>query len=416
MAQPQAPSVANEPVGWIMVALASVITGMGFGALVSVTVFLEPLEADFGWVRTNTSFAYMGGNIMAGMGGIFAGWLSDRYTTAPVILMGALSLGASFVLLALMQTLNEFYLIYWFALGGFGISAFLVPLINSIAFWFNKNRGLAISITFAGQTAGAGIIPYFSTLLMKTYTWRETYLILAIASWMILIPLCFLWRDPPGLVELKAQVRAHTLSKRGQPRVINPNILVAVLSLAILGCCVNMTIPLVHLVPLLRTYRFDPQQSASALSVLVVASVFGRIFFGKVMDKIGGTRTLLITSGMQTVSLFWFTQTSDLTMLYALAVFFGVGYAGVLPCYPVIINGLVPAHLTGRSVGIVFFMGYLAMGLGGWIGGILFDLTGDYVATYAVGVVTGVFNLLVILWLHLYVNRRQVRMASLQPA
>lgn len=417
MTAPPPNSVANERIGWIMVAFASVISGMGFGALLSVTVFLEPLELEFGWLRNQTSFAYMAANITAGFGGIMAGYLSDRFSTAPVILLGSIWLGISFILLGLMRNLAEFYLVYGVVLGLLGISSFLVPLITSIGFWFNKNRGLAISVTMAGQTAGAAIVPYFSTLFIETWGWRHAYILLGLVTWLLLIPLCFLWRDPKGLQELKVATRANTKAGRDAPTAIGSLPLVIVLSIAILGCCVCMTVPLVHLVPLARGYAYTPQQSAFVLSVLVFASVAGRLFFGLVMDRIGGVRTLFITSGLQTISIFWLTQFDTLPMLYLFAAVFGFGYGGVLPSYPVIIAGLVPPHLTGRSSGIVFFAGYVAMGLGGYAGGLLFDLTGNYVMTYGMGAAGGVFNLIIVAMLHLRISRKQALLdaAQLQP-
>jgi hypothetical protein len=80
----------SEPrYGWIMVAVSFVIMGLQFGALVSISVFLKPLVAEFGWERGNTAFAYTAGTGAVGLGGIVMGWMADRFSTRPIVLFGS---------------------------------------------------------------------------------------------------------------------------------------------------------------------------------------------------------------------------------------------------------------------------------------------------------------------------------------
>ena len=409
-------SVANERVGWFMVVVAAIVAGMGFGALISVTVFLQPLEAEFGWLRAQTSFAYMAGNLTAGVGGIFMGAWADRHGTRLVLLAGTVALAAAYVLLGLTQSLLEFYLFYSLLLCGFAVAAFMVPLVTAIGFWFDKNRGRAISLTMGGQSLGAAVVPYVAGYVIATRGWRDAYLLLALVSWVLLVPMCFLMRDPPRLAELKAATRQHSRDNVNVPTVISPNWLVAVLSLAAQGCCICMTMPLVHLVPLVQGQGFDALSAASVLSVLMMTSFAGRLLFGRILDIIGGIPTLFIASGLQTISVFWFTQVHTLPVLYVFAVIFGLGFGGVFPAYSVIVNELVPAHLSGRSLGIVFFSAFLGMGFGGFLGGWLFDLAGNYVIAFAVAALAGVFNLLIVAGLHVSIRRRRARLTGLRPA
>jgi MFS family permease len=84
--------------------------GMGAGALISISTFLKPLIADFGWLRGEVSLAYMSGAIALGFGGIGMGYLSDRYSTRPVVIVGILCLCGSMLLLASQSELWQFYL------------------------------------------------------------------------------------------------------------------------------------------------------------------------------------------------------------------------------------------------------------------------------------------------------------------
>ncbi len=97
---------------WFLVVVASVIMGMGAGALISISTFLKPIIADFGRLRGETAFAYFAGaialgfgGIAMGFGGIGMGYLSDRYSTRPVVIVGILCLGGSMLLLASQSAL-----------------------------------------------------------------------------------------------------------------------------------------------------------------------------------------------------------------------------------------------------------------------------------------------------------------------
>ena len=406
----------SEPrLAWLMVAIAAVILGTGFGSTLSVTVFLQPLEAEFGWVRAQTSFAYLAANLMAGTCGIFTGVLVDRISPRPVVTAGAILFGVSFLLLANLRTLTELYLYYGLFLGGLSLGAFLTPLLTLVGFWFQHNRGLAISLTMTGQGAGAATVPYLSRYMIEHFGWRSAYYLLAALAWGLLVPLSLLLRDPPGLAAARAASRASPVPGAAQP-LVSPRLLVSLLSVAILGCCICMAMPLVHVVPLAIGLGIPGQAAAGILSVLMISAVVGRVLLGRLSDRIGGLPVLLLSSGLQTVSIFWFTQVTGLALLYAFAVVFGFGYGGVLPCYPVVTRELVPAHLAGRSVGTVMFSAYIAMGLGGYLGGVLFDLSGDYRLAFGVGALAGAGNMALIGALLLHLHRRGAARVARQPA
>ena len=108
--------------------------------------------------------------------------------------------------------------------------------------------------------------------------------------------------------------------------------------------------------------------------------------------------------------------TQSLPILYTLAAIFGIGLGGVLTAYAVIIRERIPPHLNGRSVGVVSFFGYAALGVGGYVGGVLYDWTGNYSATYTSGTITGFASVTVQVLLMIYFMRRQTLARAVQPA
>ena len=383
-----------------MVGVAAVVIGTGFGTLWSFPIFLKPLSAEFGWLRGETSFAYAIATFFIGAMGIVMGDLADRFSARPLVLMGAIVLGASQLLLGQIQSLWQLYVIYGLLVGGLAISAFYVPLVANIGFWFERNKGLAIGITLGGQVAGAAIVPFIVRILISNLGWRETYVVMGVAIWVLLIPLTILIRRPPrhGKADGRAAAPRNWARMEGAP--ISPARLTTVLSVAIVFCCICMAIPLIHAVSKASDAGINAENAAAVLSLMMIGGFVGRVGAGKISDHIGGLFTLLLASGTQTVTVFWFSQFDGMVGLYVLALVFGVGYGGVMPSYAIIIREYIPANLSGRALGIVYFLGNVGMGLGGYFGGLLFDLSGAYTLTFALGVPVGVINLMIIgtLW------------------
>jgi MFS family permease len=152
---------------------------------------------------------------------------------------------------------------------------------------------------------------------------------------------------------------------------------------------------------------FSALQGATVLAVLMSMSIIGRVGIGTVADRVGGVRALLLASGVQTAMIFWFSQVSTLPGLLLIAVAFGIGYGGVIPSYAIIIRELIPLNRVGRSMGMVFFCGNVGMSLGGYLGGLLYDLSGAYPLSFAAGATAGVVNLLIVGSLLLAIRARQ---------
>lgn len=195
MSQTNPPALESR-YAWMIVVVSSVLMGMGAGALVSISVFLKPLIAEFGWLRAETAFAYTAGAIAMGIGGIVMGYLSDRFSTRWVALAGMVFLGFSLLLIGNQRSLWQFYLLYC-VMGGFGAAALDAPLLANVGTWFERNKGLALGVATAGRSLGQGFVPFVGGILVATYGWRHAYVVLGTASFA-LVPLAWLVRSPPG--------------------------------------------------------------------------------------------------------------------------------------------------------------------------------------------------------------------------
>lgn len=117
----------------------------------------------------------------------------------------------------------------------------------------------------------------------------------------------------------------------------------------------------------------------------------------------------MIAAFSQACFAFMFPHITSLIGLYALAALFGLAYSGVMTSFMVCIRMMVPAGIAARGLGFVSSFGMLGMGLGGFIGGALFDMTSDYVWSFTVAGLAGLFNFIVLCLFRLRIQRRTVQ-------
>ena len=161
-----------------------------------------------------------------------------------------------------------------------------------------------------------------------------------------------------------------------------------------------MALPLGHLVSFV-TDRGHPIQNAVEVqsTMLLCAFVSRALLLGLLADRWGGMRALLIFAVVQAIMLTVFTFTHQLWVLYVVAALFGLGYGGLFPVYAVAIRDHLPVAEVGRRTGVVFFVGAVAMGFGGWLGGYLFDQTGSYSSPFLIGALFNVGTVILVLYL-----------------
>ena len=392
--------------GWVMVAMVPLYLGFAIGSLGAISVFLKPLVAEFHWLRVETTFAYMMGNLMAGGGGLILGHLADRFSTRRIVLLGALVMGLAFLAMARMTSLWQFQLLFTMS-SGFGAAAFFSPLLANVGAWFNHNKGLALGIATAGQALGQGFVPYAASLLIAEQGWRGAFNAMGVFALACLLPLALLIRNPPA---------APGMNQGGalEPEVfpVPPRHALSLLSVAAIFCCITMSTPLVHVVALASDQGLSGENSARVLLTIMIAGFFGRIFFGRLTDWIGGLRAYMTASLWQTSLVFWFTQVSTPGGFYLVAALFGFGFAGVMTCLIICAQGSAPAAKSGFATALVAMFGFLGMGIGGFQAGFFYDLTGGYTLSYANAVFTGIVNLTILSALAFYRSRNQPRLAA----
>jgi len=394
---------SERPYSWIILTVSTISLSLGFGAGGVVSVLMKPLEEEFGWLRADISMAFTAYSIGAALGGLFWGALSDRIGAKPVALIGTIGMSASLAALKWQSALWQLDLLF-FLIAAVGFACLFTPLTALTGLWFNARKGLAIGIATAGGAFGQGIVPYLGRFLITELGWRDAMLTLGALFLAILLPLMFLLRPAPAA----AGPAGQTAPPDGNLWNLPLRVTLPWLGIAALFCCVCMTAPQVHLIPLGIDLGCSPQDAAGLLLTVMVTAVFGRLFFGWLADRIGGLSAYFLASLAQTSVVFFFTQTKSIAMLYQLSVLFGFGFAGVMTCLLICAREAAPIRRSAFAMSAVATVGWIGMGLGSYQAGYFYDISANYRLAFANATAAGVINLLIVAALFWYRRERSL--------
>lgn len=381
---------------WVIATTSAVMLAISMGLLVNgLSPFFVPLEAEFGWSRGEIALINTFGLIGLGLGGIVMGRVTDRDGVRGVVLTGAIVTGLTVLAASQAHSLWHLYALFFLA-GALGGGALFAPLMAAVGNWFRTGAGLAIGLVAAGQAAGQGGIPLASALLIESIGWRGAFVTLGLATLIMLMPLALLVRKPPA-VHLQGTLPV------GDARTLQAITSVLIMGAAVLMCCSLMSVPLMHLVPYAHDCGMPAAQAGGIVTVMMLAAIVGRVAFGQLSDWIGAIPAYLTASAWQTALVLVFMKLRSLDQLMAFAPIYGFGYAGVMTGVLVTIRRVTPVASRATCTAVIIAFAWAGHGLGGVVGGYLYDMTATYDLTFAVAAMAGVVNLVIIgslgLWL-----------------
>ena len=388
--------------GWVMVLVVFVLSGLAFGSMASISVFLKPVSLEFGWSRGQTSFAYSIASFASAAFGVIWGQVADKYGTRWFGFTGAICMSLVLFALSSLDSIFQFYLLY-FLFGAMGSALLFSPLYANVGFWFRENPGLALGLAASGGAIGQAFIPHLSGILIESSGWKAAYIDLAIIYILIALPISFLIKESPW------RISARTDSEQEETDFpLSEKEVVAWISFAVIFCCVCMSIPIMHLVPLLTDKGFSVEFATSVLMLLMFCGAFGRILGGMLGDYIGALPGYILMSLGQTVFVIWFPHLISPSTIYIMAALFGFTYSGVMSSILVCTRMMVSAKYGARAMSLTSFFGWIGMGLGGFLGGYFFDIYGDYIWAFTFAGISGVINLFILFLFTLYIRKKRM--------
>jgi MFS family permease len=389
---------------WRRLAASVTLSTLGGIGMWALAVAMPAAQGDLGVTRAEISFSYSMNMVGFFLGGIVMGRLVDRHGIVVASVASALGLGAGFGLAAFTSSLMMFAAAQ--TLVGFSAAGTFAPLIADISHWFERRRGVAVAIAASGNYIAGAVWPPIVELVIHQFGWRAAYGSAAALCIAAMIPLAFALRRraPDHATGAAAPVAQRSLASLG----LTPNGLQALLIVAGLSCCVAMSMPQVHIVAYCADRGFGVAAGAEMLSLMLGFGIVSRIGSGWLADKVGGAMTLLLGSTLQAVALLFYLVADSVVSLYVVSALFGLFQGGIVPSYAIIVREYFPPREAALRVGLTVSSTVLGMALGGWMGGVLFDLTGSYRAAFLNGIAWNLLNAAIAWWL----LSRQIRRSA----
>lgn len=376
--------------GYIVVALAFLITVILGGTLYTFGVFFKPLSDEFGWTRAATSGAFSLFMVLHGLLYIFTGRLNDRFGPRLVMSGCGLFLGLGYLLMSQTNTLWHLYLFYGVIIA-VGMSGGYVPLISTVTRWFVKRRGLMTGIAVAGTGAGTMIMPPVASWLISNYGWRTSYAVIGLMVLVVVIAAAqFLKRAPSQIQQLpygQSEVQKESTSLEAGGLTLQEAIRTRyfwLLCVTFFGFGAFLQAVMVHIVPHATGLEIPATTAANIFIAIGGLSVVGRIVMGSASDRIGNRTALLIGLVLTTAVLAWLLVAKEMWMFYLFAAVFGFAYGGLVS-----VQSPLVAELFGmRSHGVIFGSIVFVVTIGGAVGpvmaGRIFDVSGSYNSAFLI--------------------------------
>jgi OFA family oxalate/formate antiporter-like MFS transporter len=369
--------------------VGGLLMNLALGSLYAWSIFVAPLEKEFGWTRANTSLVYTWAIVVFALSFVLAGRLQDKYGPFRVSIVGCILITAGFMLSA--RTTSLTYLILTFGiLGGLGNGFGYATPIPVMAKWFPDKRGLAVGLAVGGYGAGSAIFgPLANLWLIPTYGWRTTFTVLGMAFFVMTLAGAFLLKNPPagwrpaGWSPAPAS-RAAATSYEFAPGEMwrTPTAYYMWIAYALGASAGQMVIS--QLVPFARSMAI-PSATLQTMTLIVAATgnASGRILSGWMSDAIGRLNVLRLMIGLSAIGMpLLYLSGANPAMLYVMVFV-------VYWCYgtQLSVNGSATADFWGtKNAGINYGLLFTAWGVAGIIGprigGQLFDKYKNYEAAF----------------------------------
>jgi OFA family oxalate/formate antiporter-like MFS transporter len=371
---------------------------LALGTLYAWSIFVAPLEKEFGWKRAETSNVFTIAVVVFALSFILAGRLQDKFGPFWVSLTGGILVSMGFFLCSYTHSLNYLYVCFG-VIGGLGNGFGYATPIPVMAKWFPDKRGLAVGLAVGGYGGGSAIFgPLANLKLIPAYGVHTTFTILGVIFLFMTVIGAFLLQNPPtgykpaGWVPAPAAKAAATTHEFSPSEVLRTPAFYFMWVAYALGCSAGLMV-ISQLVPFAKSVGIASAAIATmGLVVGAVGNASGRILSGWMSDALGRLNVLRLMIAISMI---------------AMPVLYKVG-GNVAPLYVVVfvvywcygtqlsVNASTTADFWGtKNAGINYGMLFTAWGVAGIIGpriaGVLFDKYKNYqMAFYSAAVLAGV--------------------------
>lgn len=373
-----------------LVALTFAMNLIGRGVTETFAVFLLPVQNGLGVSRADISLAYSLYMLAYGLSAPFAGQLIDRFGARITYGFGLCCLGVGYILAGSATGLWQYCLAVGL-MGGLGAASLgMIIASGLLSRWFTRRIGWVMSLPYAAVGGGMLVLPLVTQILLNSYDWRTAHRVLGVGVLLILpaimlLPLERMTRGSRDWQALRGQSRGTSGVGRWTVTAALRTRAFWGLFVAYLATSVAAYSVLPHSVAYLVERGIDPLVAAKAFGLTGLLSVVGIVCVGWLSDQFGRRQTATLTylSSMTGVALLiGVTGWPSLLLVYGFVIFFGLMQGARGPIIVAMVASLFPGGAVGSIYGTLSLSMGLGASLGSWLSGLLYTLTGSYIASF----------------------------------
>ncbi|WP_054032165.1 MFS transporter [Desulfatitalea tepidiphila] len=378
--------------GWYIVAacfaLCFLFAGAGF---YSFSVFIKPIENEFGWERSAISLTMSIYLIVGGLMGPVFGRLVQKYGPKRVMRVCAVCAGACFMLVGLTRSIGYFYTVYALlavSVCGMGV----IPASSLLANWFFLRRGRAVGISMVGISAGGLVLAPCVGMVAVAYGWKSAFFGIGILVWAIALPVIqWVVKDHPS--EMGTYQDGRPAPKRtpnqsavptpqaesGRPagQVFRSKAFWSIFVSFFLAPLAQMGV-LQHQVPLIMDAGTSEAMAAAALGVTAGVGGIGKLSFGRISESWPFHYVVLLCFGLQALAVGVLLYAQSALAVWCYAIVFGFAMGGVVVLMPLVVGHFWGLISYGVLLGAIWVANSLGGALGTYASGLIYDHWGDY--------------------------------------
>jgi MFS family permease len=376
--------------GWWVTLTGTLGSFLGIVTVVifSFGIFAKAIGRELHAGRAQISLAFTIMSLTSAVVFPLTGKLVDKYGPRKVLLTATTILGLILMSsIFLSRALWNLY-VFFFAMGLVSSGAGTMPYADAVSHWFDKRRGLALSVLMLGMGLGAVAIPGIAQQLVQRWGWRLSYCFFGLAMLLIPVPAiaAFLKDDPQSMGLLPdggsdAQARTRVAVREAGPSVGEAARTSAfwIMLVAFFLLTASVHACFIHLPEILSDRGSAAQMAALASSILGIGVFLGRVSSGYLMDQFFAPRVAATLFSAVAIGIGLLAVSNGIRSAFVGAFLVGLGTGAEIDIMAYLVSRYFGLRSYGSISGWIWAIYGVSGGLGAYLMGLGFDKTGSYV-------------------------------------